>query len=160
MGHAGAAAIFAAGGFGAGGGFPPGGGGGACCVGAGICDATGGAEEGGVELVWIGGADRSGALNEGPAIIPVDGAHPFPFVIGNEPGSAVAGLVCPKTRPVCGVGGWLGLLRDNFYVAAMMVRSVVSNNSSTCSVSSSSASVWRSLGVWKLTGRLLRYIQW
>ena len=45
------------------------------------------------------------ALNEGLAIIPVDGARPFPFVVGNEPGSAVVGLVCPKTEPVCGVGG-------------------------------------------------------
>jgi hypothetical protein len=78
------------------------------------------------------------ALNEGPAVIPVDRAHPFPFVIGNEPGSAVVGLVCPKTGPVCGVGGQLGLPRDNFCVAATMVHSVVSNNSSTCSVSSSS----------------------
>jgi hypothetical protein len=70
-----AVAMFAAGGFGAGGGFPLGGGGGACCngfgpytvagagggfplggggacgVGADICDATGGAKEGGMELV-------------------------------------------------------------------------------------------------------------
>ena len=78
MGCGGAVAIFAAGGFGAGSGFPPGGGGGACCggfdlctvtggpgagggfplggsgaysVGAGICNAIGGAEEGGMELV-------------------------------------------------------------------------------------------------------------
>ena len=49
--------------------------------------------------------DRLAALNEGPAIIPVDGARPFPFVIGNEPGSADAGQVCPKIGPVCGVGG-------------------------------------------------------
>ena len=81
------------------------------------------------------------ALNEGPAIIPVDGACPFPFVVGNEPRSAVVGWVCPKTEPVCGVGGRLGLPRDNFCVAATMVRSVVSNNSSTCSVSSSLAGV-------------------
>ena len=47
------------------------------------------------------------ALNEGPAIIPIDGALCFPFavVVGNEPGSADAGLACPKTEPVCGVGG-------------------------------------------------------
>jgi hypothetical protein len=78
MGRSGAAAIFAVGRFGAGGGFSPGGrgsvccdgfgpytvaggpgagggfplgGGGAYCVGAGICDAAGRAEEGGVELV-------------------------------------------------------------------------------------------------------------
>jgi translation initiation factor IF-2 len=78
MGRAAAVAIFAAGGFGAGGGFPPGGeggaycgrlgpgtvvggpgagggfplgGGGACGIGADICDAAGGAEEGGMELV-------------------------------------------------------------------------------------------------------------
>ena len=75
--------------------------------------------------------DRSAALNEGPAIIPVDGARPFPFVVGNEPGSAVIGWVCPKIGPVGGVGGRLGLPRDNFCVAAMIVRSVVSNNSST-----------------------------
>jgi hypothetical protein len=132
MGHGGAAAIFAAGGLGTGGGFPPGGGGGACCggfgpctvtggpgagggfplggggaccIGAGVCDAAGRAGEGGVELVRIGGVDRSAALNEGPAIIPVDGACPFPFVVGNEPGSAVVGLVYPKTEPVCRVGG-------------------------------------------------------
>ena len=46
-----------------------------------------------------------GALNEGLAMIPIDEVHPFPFVVGNEPGSAVVGLVCSKTRPVCGVGG-------------------------------------------------------
>jgi hypothetical protein len=71
------------------------------------------------------------ALNEGLAIIPVDGACPFPFVVGNEPGSADAGWVCPKIGPACGVGGQLVLPRDNFCVAAMMVHSVVSNNSST-----------------------------
>ena len=70
-------------------------------------------------------------LNEGPAIIPVDGARPFPFVVGNEPGSAVTGWVCPKIGPACGVGGRLVLLRDNFCVVATMVHSVVSNNSST-----------------------------
>ena len=90
-------------------------------------------------------------------IISVNGTCPFPFVVGNEPRSAAMGQVCPKTEPVCRVGGRLGLLRDNFYVAAMMVRSVVSNNSSTCSVSSFSVSCL--LGVWKLTGQLLRYNQ-
>jgi hypothetical protein len=51
--------------------------------------------------------DKSVILNEGSAIIPVDGALCFPFVvaIGNEPERADAGLVCPKTEPVCGVGG-------------------------------------------------------
>ena len=49
--------------------------------------------------------DRSAALNEGLAIVPVDGARPFPFVVGNEPESAVVGQVCPKIGPVCGVGG-------------------------------------------------------
>ena len=73
----------------------------------------------------------SGALNKGLATIPVDEAHAFPFIVENEPGSAVVGLVCPKTEPVCGVGGRLGLLRDSFCVAAMMVHSIVSNNSST-----------------------------
>jgi len=73
------------------------------------------------------------ALNEGPAISPVEGCLclPFPVVIGKEPGSAVVGLVCPKTEPVCGVWGRLGHPRDSFCVAATMVRSVVSNNSST-----------------------------
>jgi hypothetical protein len=51
--------------------------------------------------------DKSAALNEGPVIILVDGALCFPFAVavGNEPGSADAGLACPKTEPVCGVGG-------------------------------------------------------
>ena len=51
--------------------------------------------------------DKSAALNEGLAIGPVDGILCFPFliVIGKEPGSADVGLVCPKTKPVCGVGG-------------------------------------------------------
>jgi len=77
--------------------------------------------------------DKSAALNEGPAISPADGClcFPFPVVIGKEPGSADAGLVCPKTEPVCGVGGRLGRPRDSFCVAAMIVRSVVSNSSST-----------------------------
>jgi hypothetical protein len=68
------------------------------------------------------------ALNEGPARSPADGACCFPFVvaIGKEPGSADAGLVCPKTKPVCGVGGRLGHLRESFCVAATIVRSVVS----------------------------------
>jgi hypothetical protein len=117
-----AAAMFAAGGFGAGSGFPPGGGGGACWTGAGTRTAAGGfctggglplgggggacgvgtctgAEEGGVELICTGGGDKSAALNEGPAISPIDGCLCFPFlvVVGKEPGSADAGLVCPKT---------------------------------------------------------------
>ena len=73
------------------------------------------------------------AVNEGPAIIPIDGVLCFPFAVavGNKPGSTDAGLVCPKTEPVCGVGGQLGHPRDSFCVAATMVRSVVSNNSST-----------------------------
>jgi hypothetical protein len=73
------------------------------------------------------------ALSEGPAIFPVDGTLCFPFVgaIGNEPKSADAGLVCPKTEPVCGVGGRLGRSRDSFCVVATIVCSVVSNNSST-----------------------------
>jgi hypothetical protein len=73
------------------------------------------------------------ALNEGLVIIPVDGILCFPFTdaIGNEPGSADAGLVCPKTEPVCRVGGRLGRLRDSFCVAATIVRSVVSNSSLT-----------------------------
>ena len=51
--------------------------------------------------------DRLVALNEGPAISPIDGCLCFPFlvVVGKEPESAVVGLVCPKTEPVCGVGG-------------------------------------------------------
>jgi hypothetical protein len=57
-----------------------------------------------VELLWTGGVDRSGAVNEGPVITPVEGARAFPLV-GNEPGSAVAGLVCPKIELVCRVGG-------------------------------------------------------
>jgi len=98
------------------------------------------------------------ALDEGPAISPIEGCLCLPFlvVIGKEPGSAVVGLVCPKTKPVCRVGGQLGLPRDSFCMAATMVRSVVSSNSSTRTVSSSSAGVLRSLGVLKLTGRLLR----
>jgi hypothetical protein len=77
--------------------------------------------------------DKSAALNEGPVRSPVEGCLYLPFlvVIGKEPGSAVVGLVCPKTEPVCGVGGRLGLPRDSFCVAATMVRSVVSSNSST-----------------------------
>jgi hypothetical protein len=75
--------------------------------------------------------DRLAALNEGPVIISIDGALCFPFAVGNEPGSADVGLVCPKTEPVCGVRGWLGHPRDSFCVAATMVRSVVSSNSST-----------------------------
>jgi hypothetical protein len=73
------------------------------------------------------------ALNEGPAISPVDGYLCFPFLVvtGKEPGSADVGLVCPKTKPVCGVGGQLGHPRDSLCVAATIVRSVVSNNSST-----------------------------
>ena len=189
MGHSGAAAIFATGRLGVGGGFPSEGGGGTDCIRAGAGTAAGGfctssgfppdgggaysssawevEEDGmellwtsGVELVWIGGADRLGALNEGPVIILTNGAHAFPFVVveGKEPRSAVAGLVCPKIKPVCRVGGWLGHPRDNFWVAATMVCSVVFNISST--VSSSSAGILHLLGVWKLTGQLLRYIQW
>ena len=73
------------------------------------------------------------ALNEGLAISPVEGCLCFPFlaVTGKEPGSAVVGLVCPKTELVCGVGGRLGRPRDSFCVAATMVHSVVSSNSST-----------------------------
>ena len=73
--------------------------------------------------------DKSAALNVGP----MEGclAFPFPVVVGKEPGSAVGGLACPKTEPVCGVGGRLGRPRDSFWVAATMVRSVVSSNSST-----------------------------
>jgi hypothetical protein len=82
-----------------------------------------------------------GALNEGPATIPIDGALCFPFAIGNEPGSAAVGLVCPKTKLVCGVGGLLGHPRDSFWVAAMIVHLVVSSSSSTRTVSSSSAGV-------------------
>jgi hypothetical protein len=184
MARGGAAAIFAAGGFGASGGFPSGGGGSTCWIGTSAWTAAGrfcagggfplgggggaccigtdtGAEEGGVELVWIGGADKSVALNEGLAISPVNGTLCFPFlvVVGKEPGSAVVGLVCSKTEPVCGVWGWLGRPRDSFCVVVMIVRSVVSNNSLTWMVSSSSAGVLRSLGVWKLTGWLLRYTQ-
>jgi len=148
--------MFAAGGFGAGGGFSPGGGGGACWTGAGTQTAMGGlctsggfppgggggacgvgtctdAKEGGMELVCTGGADKSAALNEGPAISPANGCLCFPFlvVVGKEPGSADVGLVCPKTEPVCGVGGQLGHPRDSFCVAATMVHSVISNNTST-----------------------------
>ena len=73
------------------------------------------------------------ALNEGLAIIPVDGTLCFPFVVavGKEPGSANVGLVCPKTELVCGVGGQLGRLRDSFCMAATMVHLVISNNFST-----------------------------
>ena len=73
------------------------------------------------------------ALNEGLAIIPVDGTLCFPFVVavGKEPESANVGLVCPKTKLVCRVGEQLGRLRDSFCVAVMMVCSVVSSNSST-----------------------------
>jgi hypothetical protein len=51
--------------------------------------------------------DKLAALNEGLVIIPDNGALCFPFVVavGNKPGSADVGLVCPKTKPVCGVGG-------------------------------------------------------
>jgi hypothetical protein len=77
--------------------------------------------------------DKSAALNEGLAISPADSTHCFPFAgaIKNEPRSTDAGLVCPKTGPVYGVWGQLGHLRDSFWVAAMIVCSVVSNNSST-----------------------------
>ena len=77
--------------------------------------------------------DKLAALNEGLVIIPDNGALCFPFVVavGNEPGSANAGLVCPKTKPVCRVGGQLGHPRDSFCVVATIVRSVVSNNSLT-----------------------------
>jgi hypothetical protein len=48
-----------------------------------------------VKLVWIGGADRLGVLDEGPAVVPVIGALAFPFGVlaGNDPRSAVVGLV-------------------------------------------------------------------
>ena len=126
--HGDAAAMFAAGGFGAGGGFPPGGGSGACWIGT--CT---GAKEGGVELVCTGGVDKLAALDKGLAISPIEGClyFPFPVVVGKEPGSADVGLVCLKTEPVCGIGGQLGRLRDNFYVAATIVRLVVSSNSLT-----------------------------
>jgi hypothetical protein len=77
--------------------------------------------------------DKLAALNKGPAISPVEGCLCFPFltVTGKEPGSADVGLVCPKTEPVCGVGGQLGRPRDSFCVAATMVHSVVSSNSLT-----------------------------
>jgi len=77
--------------------------------------------------------DKSAALNEGPATSPVEGCLclPFPVVVGKEPGSAVVGLVCPKTEPVCRVRGQLDRLRDSFWVAATMVCSVVSSNSLT-----------------------------
>jgi hypothetical protein len=77
--------------------------------------------------------DKSVALNEGPMLSPVDGClcFPFPVVTEKEPGIVVVGLVCPKTELVCGVWGRLGRLRDNFCVAATMVRSVVSSTSST-----------------------------
>ena len=77
--------------------------------------------------------DKSAALNEGPAISPVNGCLCFPFlvVIEKEPESADADLVCPKTELVCGVGGQLGHPRDSFCVAATIVHSVISNNSST-----------------------------
>ena len=77
--------------------------------------------------------DRLGALNKGPAIIPVNGAHAFPFgvIVGNKPGSANMGLVYPKTKPTCGVRGRLGHLRDNFCVVVTMVHLVVSSNSLT-----------------------------
>jgi hypothetical protein len=128
MAHGDAAAMFAAGGFGAGGGFPPGGGSGACWIGT--CT---GAKEGGVELLCTSGVDKSAAVNEGLAISPVDGCLCFPFlvVVGKEPGSADAGLVCPKTEPVCGVWGRLDRLRDSFCVAVTMVCSVISSNSLT-----------------------------
>jgi hypothetical protein len=86
-----------------------------------------------VELVCTGGVDKSVALNEGPAISSVNGCLCFPFlvVVGKEPGSANVGLVCPKTKPVCRVGGQLGRPRDSFCVAATMVCLVVSSNSST-----------------------------
>ena len=109
-----------------------------------------------MELIWAG-VDKLAALNEGPAIILADDdarAFPFGVVVGNEPGSADTGLVCPKTELVCGVRGRLGHPIDNFWVAATMVRSVNSNSSSTWAVSSSSAGVLRSL-VLKLTGQLL-----
>jgi hypothetical protein len=51
--------------------------------------------------------------------------------VGKESGSAGENLVCPKTEPVCGVGGQLGRLRDNFCVAVTIVHSVVSSNSLT-----------------------------
>jgi len=77
--------------------------------------------------------NKSAALNKGPAISPVNGClcFPFPVIIGKEPRSADAGLVCPKTELVCRVEGQLGRPRDSFCVAAMIVYSVVSNSSST-----------------------------
>jgi hypothetical protein len=77
--------------------------------------------------------DKSVALNEGLAIILVDGALclPFAVAVGKEYESADAGLVCPKTEPDCRVGGQLGRLRDSFCVAMIMVHSVISNNSLT-----------------------------
>jgi len=77
--------------------------------------------------------DKSAALNEGLVISPVEGClyFPFPAVVGKEPESANVDLVCSKTEPVFRVGGRLGCPRDSFWVAATIVRSVVSNNSST-----------------------------
>ena len=77
--------------------------------------------------------DKLVALNEGPAISPVDGCLCFPFlvVVGKEPGSADVGLVYPKTEPVCRVRGQLGRPRDSFCMVAIIVCSVVSSNSLT-----------------------------
>ena len=77
--------------------------------------------------------DKSAALNEGLAISPINGTLCFPFlvVVGKEPGSAIVGLVCPKTEPVCGVWGRLSRPRDSFCVVVTIVHSVVSNNSLT-----------------------------
>ena len=77
--------------------------------------------------------DKLAALDEGLAISPVEGClyFPFPVVVGKEPGSADAGLVCPKNEPVCGVRGQLGHPRDSFCVAATIVHLVVSSNSLT-----------------------------
>jgi hypothetical protein len=87
--------------------------------------------------------DRLAVLVEGLLILSGVGAHCFPFVavVGNDPGSVEVGVDCPKIKPVFRVWGQLGHLRDNFCVAAMMVHLVVLSNSSTCSVSSSSAGV-------------------
>jgi hypothetical protein len=62
-------------------------------------------------------------------------------MIGNGPGNVEVGVDCPKTKLVFRVWGWLGHPRDNFCVAAMMVYLIVSSNSLTWAVSSSSTSV-------------------
>ena len=97
----GIAAIGTAGGFCAGGGFPPGGtAGGWIAIGCGapvfpVVGSTCEIMVIGAELVGNGGADRSAALYEGPALIPEGVARCFPFEWGgveNAPASADVGL--------------------------------------------------------------------